>query len=404
MLKQAVLKGGVSFFAPLLIILLMVCLPGVMKANAEGGIAISGSFYRQAFEIPQGSAISGPDIYVVIFNNSQEEITVQMSTEAPPGVNINLTYQDFSLTPGGQQRVGVGVEVSEDAAPGEYEIAITAEPWQESEGGIKVLGSVRQTSLLTVTGESARITVVTESPDGDPITSFVRLFKVKGNDKWEVAYSETGNLHATVAPGEFMAVSYVGGQKVAEKSFSVVVGEDKSVILVAETIFFRNFGVVSKYEKKTGQLALAELVFSIENVYQQVNDAEVLLTISHDGKFLEERSVTSVSTLNLGHLESSYNYMPVEGWVSGIYEFKLQLNLAGEPYAVSTKEALEVINAGAGSESVGNEDEGVSSADDPTDSGFNTTVIGGVVVGVVLAALLVLYFWYRRRNRGKSGV
>ncbi len=404
MLKQAVVKRGVSFFAPLLIVLLMICLPGAMKANAEGGIAISGSFYRQAFEIPQGTTVSGPSIYVVIFNNAQEEAKVRMSTEAPPGVNINLTYQDFSLTPGGQQKVGVEVEVSEDAAPGEYEIAITAEPYQEAEGGISVLGSVRQTSQLTVSGEGAWITVVTESPAGDPIISSVRLFKVKGNDKWEVAYTETGNLHATVAPGEFMAECYVGGQKVAEKSFSVIAGEDKSVILVAETIFFRNFGVVPKYAKKTGHLALAELVFSIENVYQPVNDAEVLLTISHDGVFLEERSVTSMSTLDLGHLESSYIYMPVEGWVNGIYEFKLQLNLAGEPYAASMGATLEVMDVGDGSEDMGNEGEGVSSADEPTDGGLNAIVIGGIVVGVVIAALLVFYVWYRRREDRKSGV
>jgi len=58
--------------------------------NAEGGLGISGSFSSWTFEIPQGSSMSGPDIYVAVFNNRDQNIRVNMSSECPIGVNIIL--------------------------------------------------------------------------------------------------------------------------------------------------------------------------------------------------------------------------------------------------------------------------------------------------------------------------
>ena len=40
------------------------------SALAQGGLALSGNFYRQEFNLPQGAVLSSPDIYVVVFNNS----------------------------------------------------------------------------------------------------------------------------------------------------------------------------------------------------------------------------------------------------------------------------------------------------------------------------------------------
>ncbi len=63
---------------------------------ADGGIAMSGSFYQEAFEIPQGSSISGPDIYVVVFNNSSDQLKVKMTSQTPPGVRLVLSQSEFT--------------------------------------------------------------------------------------------------------------------------------------------------------------------------------------------------------------------------------------------------------------------------------------------------------------------
>jgi len=106
----------------------LAALLGAGPALADGGVAMSGSFYQQSFEIPQGSAIGGPDVYVVVFNNSNNQLKVRMTTQAPPGVSIVLSHKEFTLEAGGQQKILVAVEVSTDAAPGEYDMVIAAEP------------------------------------------------------------------------------------------------------------------------------------------------------------------------------------------------------------------------------------------------------------------------------------
>ncbi|MBN2240073.1 MAG: hypothetical protein JW712_09890 [Dehalococcoidales bacterium] len=70
---------------------------GASPVKADGGIAMSGSFYQQAFEIPQGAYASGPDIYIVVFNNGEKDFQVNMITDAPPGVELELSPDEFSL-------------------------------------------------------------------------------------------------------------------------------------------------------------------------------------------------------------------------------------------------------------------------------------------------------------------
>ena len=42
-----------------------------------------------------------------------------------------------------------------------------------------------------------------------------------------MAYSDTGNLEVTVAPGSYAAAVYMAGEKLAEESFEVVADEEK---------------------------------------------------------------------------------------------------------------------------------------------------------------------------------
>lgn len=78
----------------LLSLLLMASLLMAPPAFA-GGLAMSGSFYRQEFEIPQGTSLNTPDVYVVVFNNSDEEFNIRMTTETPTGVELLLSEKDF---------------------------------------------------------------------------------------------------------------------------------------------------------------------------------------------------------------------------------------------------------------------------------------------------------------------
>ena len=176
--KELTLRAGLL----LLVMLGIILLPGLVTTStsmADSGIAITGSFYRQPFEIPQGGSAVGPSIYVVVSNppGSTGALNVRMVTAAvrsdnvsESGISISLSRVSFSLQPGAQQKVEIRVGVAESVPAGQYQISVTAESVVENGGGISVSGSAGQTASLTVTGESATV-VVTVGPSGQPDSS-----------------------------------------------------------------------------------------------------------------------------------------------------------------------------------------------------------------------------------------
>ncbi len=375
------LKSRVIRIAPFLALFLLAGLLAPAEVQAQGGLAISGSFYRQAFEIPQGSSVSGPSVYVVVFNNGSEELKVRMTSQAPLDVNIILSHNEFTLPPGGQQQVLVGVEVTQDAAPGEYEISVTAESYKEGVTGIQLTGAASQNARLVVLGESTLVTVRAVSPDGQPVVATVRLYRVAEGQSHEVAFSETGTLEAKVAPGSFTCASYVGGEKLAEESFTLAANDRKTVSLSAATVYFEGFGIVPNYEKESGKLAFVQIVYTLRNLYQPVAKGEVILEVSRDEAALEKLSLDTMSPLNMGRAGSNYNYIPSGGWVDGSYGFKLQLKLDDKPYAPSLVERLQVSGDATGG----------------AGGGISPAVIGVIAAVVVLGSVGLLFMWRRRR-------
>lgn len=368
------LKRGVIHFAPLLPLLFLASLFVAAPVQAQGGLAISGSFYRQALEIPQGSSVSAPSIYVVVFNQSDEEFGVRMTREAPPGVDITLSEDDFTLQAGEQRKVFVEVEATRDATPGKYTISITAESYKEGVDGIQLMGAARQSAELVVLGESALVKVETASPDGGPVVAVVRLFKVIADQNYEFAYSEDGILETTVSPGDFVALAYMGSQKLAEESFSILADEEKAITLTVATVYFEGFALVPNYDSETGNLAFAEVVYTISNLYQAFPEGRVVLQVSHNGSHLEEVTLATLAPLEKGRLGLKYNYTPPAGWKQGgSYGFRLQLHIGGEVYSTTLEEELQLSGTLAASEFLG-----------------SWTLIGSIAGGAVLLFIVVL--------------
>jgi len=373
-LKRKIISAGILALA-----FLSAGLLGALPVQAQGGLAISGSFYQQVFEIPHGSSVSGPSINVVVFNNGNEKLDIKMTSQTPPGVNIVLSQSDFTLLPGGQQEVLVGVEVTQDAVPGEYDISVVAESSKEGITGIQLAGAAAQNARLKVLGESALVTVQSMSLDGQPVVAMVRLYRVVDGQNHEVAYSETGTLETKVAPGSFIAASYMGGEKLAEESFTVAANDKRTVALSGATVYFEGFGVVLNYQKESGKLAFVQLVYAVRNLYQRVDKGEVILEVSRDEAPLDELSLATLSPLEMGRVGLNYNYIPAGGWVDGSYSFKLHLKLNDKPYAASQVEQLKVDSGGEG-------------------GGMTPVVIGGIAAAVVVAAGVVWLFVGKRRR------
>jgi hypothetical protein len=360
----------------------------VAPALAQGGFALSGSFYTQAFEMPQGSRLSAPDVYVVVFNHTDGDFRVRMTTETPVGVKLIPSLKDFSLAAGEQQRVEIALEVTAEAAPGTYEIGITAEPYHENTTGIQIIGAASQTAELLVTGEGARVKVQTENPDGEPVPGVVRLYKVVADQRYEVAYSETGTLATIVAPGSYAASAYLAGELLAEENFDVLADEEKEISLVVKTVYFENFGLVPSYRNDTGELTIAEIVYTVKNLLKPVDNAEIILQVSHDGNALDSASLANLSPLDLGRVGLSYNYIPSDGWQNGTYGFQLQLNLDGKPFTNTEEKTLTVGDGSAVP---------AQASQTPDSGNWQMLALGGILIALVIGLVLVTIT--RRRKK-----
>lgn len=379
-------------------VLLVICALTFLSAgfishcpvNAAGGIALSGSFSSQTFEIPQGSSLNAPSVYIVVFNNMDEAIGIKMSTEAPVGVNVYLSESEFNLASGQQKPISISIEVTTDAAPGNYSLSITATASKEGVEGIQLLGSARQTAPLQVLGESGTVNVQAVSPDGTPVVATIRLFKKIGSNNYEVAYNNTGILSAAVSPGSYVVEGYVGGILRDAQSFDIAADEIKNITLTVGTIYFEQFDVLEYTNNDTGKFAFAEMVYTVRNVYAQVENAVVLLDVQRDGVALDQKQIGGpYSPLVVGSVGGSYQYTPPGGWINGIYSFRLSLEIDGEAYTTSVERQINVTGSGAPA----------------ADNGPNIPLIVGIVCAVVLLLAIAFLMVYRSRKekRNKSG-
>lgn len=382
--------------AAALALVLVVGMGLAPAAHAQGGgLAMSGSFYRQFFEIPQGSSVHAPSIYVIVFNQGSEEFGVRMAWEAPAGVQVLLSETEFTLRPGEQKKVLVGVAVSRETPAGEYAINLTAESYRAEAQGIQLLGAAGQSARLVVLGESAIVQARTVSPSGDPVPATVRLFKLAGDDRREVAYSETGVLEAIVSPGRFAAVAYMGGQHLGEETFDIANGEAKTVTLTVATVYFEGFGVVPNYRSDNGALAFADIVYTLNNLYQAFPEAGTILTVDRDGAPLTQIQMATLAPLEKGSIGLHYAFIPADGWVAGEYAFQALLSIGGQTYTASPVETLRVEPAAEASLS-GSETGAAQSR--PNAGGINWALMLSAAGGTVLVGIVPILARRRKKN------
>ena len=391
------LHRGAKRFAPLLLLFVLLAalfvLPG--RANADGGVAISGSFSGQVFDLVQGSSVNVSSLYVAVFNTGNVSKNVRMSVDAPAGVLVNLSETDFVLPAGGEQQVMVVIKATADASPGDHEVDITAEPYIANPEGIQVVGAAGVSATVRIVGQGGNVTVNLVNADSAPIIGEVRLYRVISGKEYEVARSMTGSLSMVVAPGSFYAVAYAGEDELANASFDVAANQNKVINLVGRTIYFAGFDPVPYYSKDTGLLHHLNMVYTVENLYQPVSDIEFFMLVSRDGTQLERTSIFSMPKLDLGSFGMSYNnYVPADGWVDGSYSFQLQLYIGNKLFTTTLAKSFNVsgdsVNptatpAGGGG---GNSSAGVSAG-----------MIIGIVVAVVIAGAVLTYFILKRRKK-----
>jgi hypothetical protein len=380
----------------------------VAPVQAQGGFAMSGSFYSQKLELPQGTSLRTPDIYVVVFNNSDEDINVKMTTNTPPGVTIILQEYEFPLAAHAQKKLDVGVDISMEAVPGDYTIGVTAEPYKTGGSGIQIVGGAGQDADLTITGDYGVVNISTVTPDGAPVPARIVLFRAYTQENFEIARSETGELDLNVSPGDYLTQAFIAGRQLAEESFSVAADEHKGVTMTVKTVYFEGFEVVPFTQRDTGEMVMANVVCTINNLLDAFTDVQVNLIVSSDAE-QENVNILNISRLEQSQTEINYNYIPGNGWQPGVYIFKLELEIGGQVYTTSPAKGLTVDETGKASlTTVGGAIESETSTPTPTSteaadttetvsgSSFVWLIIVGVAVGVLVIVIAVILFVRKR--------
>ena len=366
-------------------------------ALADDGIALAGTFHLQEYELPQGTEIGNPSIYVVVFNHGDEDMNVRMLVDAPFGVEIALDETEFVIPPGGQRKLYVTVGVTEDAAPGTYDLTITAE--SSATGvttgtGARLATASAQKASLVVTGVASRVRARVFTTDGQPIQAQLRFFKVIGEKLNEVSLSETGIMDVTVAPGTYRMVVYVAGRKLGEEEFDVAAGETKELDFSVKTAYIEQFGIEPNYSPDTGVLSFVRLVYTVNNLAGPLEDVGVVLRVFLDGKPLEEVTLVTMGRLEVGRTGGSGTYVPAAGWREGTYRFKLDINVKGEFYIESSLQELSVVPGAPAAPGamprVLTQPFGIRA---PTPAGIS--LFWWLVAGVLVMAV-VAFFWRRR--------
>jgi hypothetical protein len=378
-------RGARQRLAPAVFIAAALALFVSAPAQAQG-LGLSGNFYRQHYELAPGESLPTGDVYVVVSNSGDSPLVVNMVTDTPPGVTLSLSEESFTLALGAKQQVYVGVQVSEQASPGEYTLAISAEA-QRQGTGIKITTGTQQQAKLSVLGESGRVIITAVTETKEPFPALVGIYQETNDGLAELRPPQTGSLEARLAPGDYVIQASYQDIKLAEEGFSLADGEEKDITLVCPTLLLSDFSV-SPVNTDEGKLASARIGYTIANLAKPLADVRAVLRVTLDGQPLDETELASFSLLDPGSREGSATYIPAQGWQDDhTYGFTMGL-YAGD--SLRYESPTEKLVVGEPSQSAATSS-GASASN-------NRPVIIGAIAGTAATVGAVLGIRRRRRR------
>lgn len=313
-----------SFCLLPILFFLFVFLPA-FTVQAQGGIAVSGSFSRHHYKMLPGESIDTPHINVVFFNNYSQDITVKLTPRLPEGAKFHLESDELLIKANSNVTIPMGLTVGLTVTPDDYDIGLAADVQPDAETGIAVVGSAELRTKLSVYGEAGRVKIDTLTVTGDPIRATLNLSRKEGNSLSPAGYSNTGQLEECLIPGAYVVVAYWEGVEIASEQFELAADEEKELTLVAQTVFINAFTATPQYAETGGKIASARLTYTINNIYLPLSDARLVLNVFHRGRQVDQLEMFTLPVLELGSQDHRYSYIPPEGWQSGEYKFRIDL-------------------------------------------------------------------------------
>jgi hypothetical protein len=316
------LRTILTFFLVLTGLLLLATFP---KVEAQGGFGISGTFAGYHYKLIPGEQLDSENIYASFFNNFAVPIDVQISYEAPQGVTFLIESSVVTINAGQTLQVPIGVALSNDAVPGDYVVRIFAQVLPGSVEGVTAVGSAGLNARLSIFGEAGRVTIRSLTTKGDPFRATVELFRVEDDGALFTVNSRESTLIDRVVVGNYIARAYFEGRTIAEETFRVNSNDVLTIDLIARTVFVRSFSVEPVFFEDRNILASTAVAYSLENVYETVNNIQLELVVRLGDEIIDEVEMFLAPVLNVGRTEGRFTYIPPRGWQEGTYQVSIRL-------------------------------------------------------------------------------
>ncbi len=356
------------------------------------GLGLSGNFYKQHYELSPGQTSSDSDVYVVVSNPEKSSVQVKIITDAPAGVTIHLTQDDFLLASGQQQKVNITVEAGDQAIPGDYTLTISAEAVREGTG-IKITAGTQQQALLSILGEGGEVTINTVNETGESFPLSLNILEKAGNDLTKVR-SGQGTLVSRLKPGNYMTRALYQEIVLAEQAFSLADKETKKITLTCPTICISDFTLTPNNSGE--KLISLKIGYTIANLQKPQPDVKAVLKVKLDNNDLDEAELTSFSQMDVGSRSGTYNYSPAPGWQQK-HKYSFIIELYSKDNLRYTSQQMDLI---AGETSASLVKPTSEENEEHPSTPMNWALIGGIIAGVmVIAGLLVLLIIKRRPTR-----
>ncbi len=306
---------------------------GQVVLASGGGIAVSGTFANQTYQVVQGESLESSDVFIVFINNYDRPIQLELTPEGPAGVVFELDARVVSVESKGRVQVPVRFTVETYVSPGNYQIGIAALVVPETLDGVVVAGAAELVSTLTVFGEAGTVRVRTVDLFGNPYPLPLRLVRVKDGLNTPVVEDPDGTLEQRVSPGHYLVTATLGTQEVARKEFDVAADQVLEFDLTVQTVFIRSFSVQSLYREDAKTLYGFQIDFSVENLAEPLEDVSYLLIVEQNGKPFDSKEMFAVGSLGTEVQEYSSEYiLPDNGTPlsAGEYRFSVEVRVKGQ--------------------------------------------------------------------------
>lgn len=293
--------------------------------EAQGGFGVSGTFAGYHYKLIPGEQIDSENIYISFINNFAVDIDVQVSYQAPPGVEF-LVQQNVIRIPAGQTvRLPIGIALTTQAVPGDYVVTIFAQVLPGNVEGITAVGSAGLNARLSIFGEAGRVTIRSLTTKGDLFKADLELFRMEEDGTMFLVASRESRIVDRVVVGNYVAKAYFQGRTIAEESFRVNANDIISIDLIARTVFVRSFNVEPVFFDNRNVLASTTVSYSLENVYETVNNIQLELVVRLDDEIIDQVEMFLAPVLNVGRTEGRFTYIPRQGWQEGTYQISIRL-------------------------------------------------------------------------------